>query len=352
MTLLLYLPFHCQQVKRPRKKRGGASKQMDRDTFSGPRGNQRPGRNPNAKRASLPNNLRAAQPVLPYKRRRLRLKCYLITSRKTKVEERKLEISQNITTAELETLLSKYHPLKSQSELERALENIGLSVPKEEARQVINELYRRNRRDETIIKAEFIDKVASKQSSNNIIAFEVPVGRSRADICRLGRFSTVFEIKTEYDSFARLQSQLEDYLEVFDYCYIIVPENRQAKARSIIPEACGIISYNPKRREISFHIRRRALFNRTKDPLKQLCSLSKKELADSFPSFELDCPKEQVVTSIASGQRESVINCAFRTALKKRFVERWGFLRQHQKEILPMDYEWFYFNSIEPSTSY
>lgn len=60
---------------------------------------------------------------------------------------------------------------------------------------------------------------------------EIPVSKSIADFILLNGKATVYEIKTELDSFERLDSQLSNYFKAFDNVCVVVPE---AKLDSII----------------------------------------------------------------------------------------------------------------------
>ena len=44
---------------------------------------------------------------------------------------------------------------------------------------------------------------------------------SRADTVVINDTSTVYEIKSEYDSFSRLECQISDYRKIFDHIYVV-----------------------------------------------------------------------------------------------------------------------------------
>ena len=66
---------------------------------------------------------------------------------------------------------------------------------------------------------------------NSFMTDEIRSGSSRADVVILNGTSTVYEIKSHYDSFDRLGNQLLDYKRVFDRIYIVTT---YAKAISLI----------------------------------------------------------------------------------------------------------------------
>ena len=104
---------------------------------------------------------------------------------------------------------------------------------------------------ERVIKYYFIKHL--KDQLNHIVAFEMNIGDSRIDICRINGSSYAYEIKTEYDTFDRLGSQMQDYLRTFEKVYVIVPIGRVNDVKNLIPESCGIISYRiTKNREVVF----------------------------------------------------------------------------------------------------
>jgi hypothetical protein len=70
---------------------------------------------------------------------------------------------------------------------------------------------------------------------------EFRVGKSKADVVILNGSSSVYEIKSEYDSFARLESQIQSYLEIFDFINVITSHTQAEKLLSILPEKVGIL---------------------------------------------------------------------------------------------------------------
>lgn len=77
---------------------------------------------------------------------------------------------------------------------------------------------------ERVIKYYFIQHLRNKM--DHIVAFEMAVGDSRVDICRINGSSYAYEIKTEYDTFDRLETQMSDYIKTFEKVYVIVPKAR------------------------------------------------------------------------------------------------------------------------------
>lgn len=70
---------------------------------------------------------------------------------------------------------------------------------------------------------------------------EVRVGRSKADVLVLNGTSTVYEIKSEFDSFARLERQVESYLSAFDHINIITTAHQAQAAIELLPGSIGVL---------------------------------------------------------------------------------------------------------------
>ncbi|MFW1946806.1 sce7726 family protein [Acinetobacter bereziniae] len=62
-----------------------------------------------------------------------------------------------------------------------------------------------------------------------------------ADVVIANGTTTVYEIKTEYDSFFRLESQLETYQQIFDNVCVVIPESKLSALEKTISENVGII---------------------------------------------------------------------------------------------------------------
>ncbi|MDE8702830.1 sce7726 family protein [Adlercreutzia equolifaciens] len=251
---------------------------------------------------------------------------------------------------ELQHLFANYSTLKTSNVLEQLLEECCVDTKGRNPREVINDLYFDLYPNETVVKASFVQKALPLKKANSVYAFEVPAGNSRADVCRIGRLSTAYEIKTEYDSFTRLETQLRDYLSIFDLCYLVVPRAQLTKAVNLSPPTCGIITYTHHRRSIAFCTKRKALPTKDKNVQKQINSLSQSELHKALSSTQAE--KQPGATLGNTTQSPTDLNRSFKRILKQRYEQRWRFLQEHQAEILPIDYEWFFFNNIDPSKVY
>jgi hypothetical protein len=76
---------------------------------------------------------------------------------------------------------------------------------------------------------------------NSFMTDELRSASSRADVAILNGTSTIYEIKTKYDSFDRLEAQLLDYRRIFDCINIVTTETKANTAIRSIDSTVGII---------------------------------------------------------------------------------------------------------------
>ena len=107
---------------------------------------------------------------------------------------------------------------------------------------VYNFLFK-NYKNEYIYKNVLANKILLGKHSLNTsqMLMEFRVGRSKADVVLLNETSTVYEIKSEYDSFVRLEKQIQSYCNVFDYINVITTNRQANKISSFLPDKIGIL---------------------------------------------------------------------------------------------------------------
>ena len=76
--------------------------------------------------------------------------------------------------------------------------------------------------------------MSDKHSQKATLLTELNVGKSKADLVVINGTTTVYEIKTELDSTARLEGQLSDYIQVFDRVNVITCESKVKNIEKII----------------------------------------------------------------------------------------------------------------------
>jgi hypothetical protein len=77
---------------------------------------------------------------------------------------------------------------------------------------------------------------------NSLMTDEIRSAGSRGDVAILNGTSTIYEIKSEYDSFERLDGQLNDYQKVFDRIYVVTTEKKSSGLLGVVQPKIGIIA--------------------------------------------------------------------------------------------------------------
>jgi len=218
--------------------------------------------------------------------------------------------------------------------------------------QVINDLILKFYPCERVVKYHLIKYLRALR--NQIVAFEMSVGNSRIDLCRINGHSYAYEIKTAYDTFDRLETQMKDYTETFEKVYLVIPLERKEDAALHIPDNCGIITYRAKPNgELCFYYYRKAKINS--------CNIQK--CANSLSSADLSVLLKLLnyknFPSLREKKLEILSRCckkdfwsAYKKLLRHKYASRWEFLVRHFDEILPVDIQNFFSTSLDPGLAY
>ena len=75
---------------------------------------------------------------------------------------------------------------------------------------------------------------------------EFRVDKNKADVVILNGSSNVYEIKSQYDSFKRLEDQLNSYFQIFDFVNVITTSSQAEKVKTFVPEKTGILALTPQ----------------------------------------------------------------------------------------------------------
>lgn len=218
-------------------------------------------------------------------------------------------------------------------------------------REVYNEFLLKYYPNETCIKSSFINQILL-QGKTHVTIFELPVGNSRVDLCKINGKSIAYEIKTDLDNFSRLDKQLKDYSTIFEYTYLICSSKNLDKVITLLPENCGIYIYNfTKSRKINFKLVKKAIRSDQISAKNQLKIFSKKELSNNF-EFLNTIPKDSNLINIFHTYSSNEINVAFKQMLKARYDNQWSFIKENHNEIYEIDYQWFYKTQIPPNIIY
>lgn len=214
----------------------------------------------------------------------------------------------------------------------------------------INELISTNYHNEAIIKSSFIKDVLSKYI-NNVVSLELKVGNSRIDICKFNGLSIGYEIKTEYDTFTRLKKQLVDYSKVFDKLYLILPYDKIETSYKYISDNIGVYAYRIVNGVPIFKCVRKANIIRDKDFDTLLNILSVNELKKNY-NFKRNTNKKTIITNIINDFSSNSINKIFLDCMSKRYSRQWIVIFNNLSNILNIDLQWFFKNSIDPIMHY
>lgn len=254
-------------------------------------------------------------------------------------------------------LYAQYSTLENISILSNHLKNIIDSsflstMTGHDIHAIYNEIILKYYPNEICIKANFIKQILMKGKSH-VTIFELPVGSSRVDLCKINGTSVAYEIKTDLDNFNRLEKQIEDYYKIFEEVYIICSESNKDNIISVIPQMCGIYTYKQtKSGRYIFKIYRSAKKNTQIDTTKQLQILRKAEFYQFFKICTNISKKKELIEITKQMYNDEFINRIFKQILKKRFEPQWTFLKKNHEYIYEIDYQWFYKNQIDPSRIY
>ena len=109
---------------------------------------------------------------------------------------------------------------------------------------------------------------------------EKQMGKSRADIMMVLQKALVgIEIKSDADTYARLERQIKDYNRFFDYNYVVVGSKHAKHINEHVPEWWGIISVELIEETVDFYVIREATINKKCNRKKKLGLLWRPELA-------------------------------------------------------------------------
>ena len=130
--------------------------------------------------------------------------------------------------------LAKYHSKYSPPKSERALN---------EWFQFFYDLLFEHYRSEYVYKNTIANKIYLEHESliDSLFVSEMKSGESRADVVIINGTSSVYEIKTEYDSLDRLDKQLENYRKVFDRIHVVTTKERADHVINRVDEIIGVI---------------------------------------------------------------------------------------------------------------
>lgn len=107
--------------------------------------------------------------------------------------------------------------------------------------QVISQIYKymsRNYRNEYFYQNTMLNKLLlGRHSLHTTTALtQIPIGKSKADFIMINGKAVVYEIKTELDSFDRLNTQLDDYFKAFNHVCVVTCESNFDKINRLLAD--------------------------------------------------------------------------------------------------------------------
>lgn len=94
---------------------------------------------------------------------------------------------------------------------------------------------------EYVYKSALIRHVTDTDPTANALT-GLPVFLSIADVVVAGQAAAAFEIKTDLDSFSRLDLQLVSYSRCFEHVYVLTSERKAAHALDVVPCHVGVMA--------------------------------------------------------------------------------------------------------------
>lgn len=254
-----------------------------------------------------------------------------------------------------QTLFQSYSTLQSNVTLEKTLKTILDSLDltiKEygDVREIYNNIILKNYPNELAVKSSFINNVLSK-SDNHVTIFELPIGNSRIDLCKINGSSMAFEIKTDLDNLSRLDKQLNDYSEIFEKVFVICSLSKLPEIEKMVSASCGIYTYSIRNGYYKFQLSKKATESNALNAKKQLNIFRKQELISHF-KISSQLSRDEIISLILTKYSAKHINLIFKKTMKCRYQEQWDFLKKHRTRIYEIDYQWFFKNTVNPDLIY
>lgn len=153
------------------------------------------------------------------------------------------------------------------------------------------EIMIKNYRNEYVYKNAIANKIVLGRHKYKKVSYftEQFIWGTIADVVVANGTTTAYEIKTEYDSFVRLDNQLNIYTQVFDHVNIVIPESKINALLKIAPKNIGIIILSDKFTLQNFRKSESNMDNLSKEMMVTLLyAQDKKNILLEYFGIELD----------------------------------------------------------------
>lgn len=203
------------------------------------------------------------------------------------VRTRRMRCYASLFSRSVISNIMRYGDYRAIDEIYRFYDSRKLSTPSYLAYyKYIYSKIAREYRCEYVYKNELINKhlLANYGTRQTVYFNEYRVGNSIADLVTFNGVSRAFEIKTELDNILRLKSQLETYLRLFQYVYVVIPESRFNEIQTCIPHGVGIILLTDERKLDIYEVKPAELNSKLDFQLLMQCLRTDeyKEIVDKY----------------------------------------------------------------------
>jgi hypothetical protein len=129
-------------------------------------------------------------------------------------------------------------------QLDRLIEAARPDTPLRDVFEDSFHILERRYRSEYVYKNAVVSKIVFGRHSPNTAnaLIEQPLGSSIADVLVVNGTTTAYEVKTDFDDFNRLGSQLADYSRHCERVNVVTSEKRAQKATELTPDHIGVIA--------------------------------------------------------------------------------------------------------------
>lgn len=160
---------------------------------------------------------------------------------------------------------------------------------------------------------------------------EKMIGRSRADVIMVITDALVgIEIKSDADTYTRLEGQIKDYDKYFDYNIVVVGSSHAAHVEEHVPEHWGIITVDEVENQPDFYFLRKPTVNEKVNLDKKLELLWRPELAliqehfalPAYKSMSKAFVREKLILKLdAADLNHEISECLFERDYEKMLAE-------------------------------
>lgn len=134
---------------------------------------------------------------------------------------------------------------------------------------LISEVYKfmsKAYRNEYFYQNTLLNKLLLKKHSINTTTAltQIPISKSKADFILINGKAVVYEIKTELDTFERLDTQLRDYYKAFNHVCVVTSESHYARAIDLLADTPVGIYVLTRQNTISSRLRKEPKLDNSK----------------------------------------------------------------------------------------